>query len=282
MSIIQNISQALIDEHIPWHALPGNPVAGGRAINPWPPTGGGPAAGSGEEFLVFHQGFVQRFRDWVETLPANDRPAQASIESWKVIPPMLRMGMLGWNAALAQDELRLADMSNFSTLDELGRFLEWDIHGFLHNSAAGMWNEPVLLSYESPRSTYFWQLHGLIEMWREQWVENRETPVSPFVPLEVGGASTQAAIGTPGEIDRFEFLVPTPATHTVETSGPTDVVMFLAGPNDAQRLVTSDDDSGQGTNARIQRPLGAGTYFVYVIHYSEVGVGNYDISVTRN
>ncbi|TDJ00723.1 MAG: hypothetical protein E2O76_04565 [Caldithrix sp.] len=54
-------------------------------------------------------------------------------------------------------------MSNFGSLDELGRFLEWSLHGFLHNAAAGMWNEQILLSFQSPRSTYFWQLHGLID-----------------------------------------------------------------------------------------------------------------------
>ena len=51
MPDIPNIPQAMITEHINWHTQPGNPTGGGRNVNPWPPTGGGPAAGSGEEFL---------------------------------------------------------------------------------------------------------------------------------------------------------------------------------------------------------------------------------------
>ena len=42
MSIILNIPQAMITEHENWHMRPGNPAGGGRRINPWPPTGGGP------------------------------------------------------------------------------------------------------------------------------------------------------------------------------------------------------------------------------------------------
>jgi hypothetical protein len=32
-----------------------------------------------------------------------------------------------------------------------------------------MFQEPILMSLESPRSTYFWQLHGLIDHWRAQF-----------------------------------------------------------------------------------------------------------------
>ena len=84
MALIQNVPQAMIDEHVPWHARPGNPAAGGRRINPWPPTGGGPAAGSGEEFLVWHRGFVERFHQWVGGLAANQGPPAESIASWRV------------------------------------------------------------------------------------------------------------------------------------------------------------------------------------------------------
>ena len=84
------------------------------------------------------------------------------------------MGMMGWNGELAQAEQRILDMSSFGTLDELGRFLEWGMHGYLHHAAAIMFNEPVLMRYESPRSTYFWQLHGLIENWRLRWVAQNQ------------------------------------------------------------------------------------------------------------
>lgn len=180
MPTINNIPQEMIVEHVNWHTLPGNPGAGGRAVNPWPPGATAPAPGSGEEFLVWHHGYVTRFHEWVDGLPNAQRPAAAAIEPWNSIPIGLKMGMLGWNSQLASDEAQLQDMSNFSTLDDLGRFLEWGLHGWLHNASSGMWNEPVLRSFESPRSTYFWQLHGLIDHWRQQWVDAHPHPRPPL------------------------------------------------------------------------------------------------------
>lgn len=58
-------------------------------------------------------------------------------------------------------------MSNLDILDELGIFLEWGLHGWFHRVPTMMSNEQVLILYESPKSTYFWQLHGLIDNWRE-------------------------------------------------------------------------------------------------------------------
>ncbi len=281
MAIIQNIPQTMIVEHINWHSRPGNPAAGGRRINPWPPFGGGPAAGSGEEFLVWHEGFVARFHQWVNNLPQGQRPPAASIEAWRTIPQGLKMSMLGWNAERADDEVRLSDMSNFSSLDALGRALEWGLHGWLHNAAAGMWSEPVLLSFESPRSSYFWQLHGLIDHWRQQWVDAQDQAPGPsFVPLELGGPEVQASIGAPGEVDRYQFLIIAPGRFAIGTKGATDVVMDLAGPNNAGTLITSDDDSGGNGNARIARQLTPGSYFVYVTHFAAEGTGNYSIAVT--
>lgn len=179
MSNINNIPQNMIDEHINWHTKPGNPGGGGRAINPWPGGSSSPAPGSGEEFLVWHRGYVDRFHDWVGNLPARQKPNASSITPWTSIPMGLKMGMVGWNSSRAADEAQLADMSNFSTLDELGGFLEWGLHGWLHGASAQMWSEPVLTSFESPRSTFFWQLHGLIDHWRQQWVDESKPKINP-------------------------------------------------------------------------------------------------------
>ena len=175
MPDIPNILQSMVTEHENWHMQPGNPSLGGRTINPWPPSGVGPAPGSGAEFLNWHAGYIERFMNWVNSLLADQRPERASIEPWAAIPLGFKMGMVRWNQELANQEQRLQDMSNFGTLDELGRFLEWGLHGFLHGAAAAMFNEPIIMSYKSPRSTYFWQLHGLIDNWRQQWVAQNQT-----------------------------------------------------------------------------------------------------------
>ena len=282
MPTIENIPQNMIDEHVAWHTRPGRPALGGRRIDPWPPTGGGPTQGSGEEFLVWHEGYVERFRTWAEDGPANERPAADRIAPWLDIPQGLKMGMVGWNAQRAADAQRLGNMSNFASLDELGRFLEWGLHGWLHQAAFGMWSEPVILSFESPGSTYFWQLHGLIDHWRQLWVDadQNDQPAGPnFLALPSNGTVVEAAIGVPGEIDRFQFLLPAPGNVRIEARGTSDVVIYLAGPNSPTTLIAWDDDSGEGRNSRIDRLLSAGSYFIYVTHYSRERVGDYGISV---
>lgn len=101
------------------------------------------------------------------------------------------------------------------------------------------------------------------------------------VELTVGGPVLQAALGALGEVDRYRFTVAALGGFVVETQGPTDVVMSLFGPNSdlPAALVAEDDDSGQNANARIERNLSAGAYFVRVRHFSASQVGSYGISV---
>jgi tyrosinase len=103
----------------------------------------------------------------------------------------------------------------------------------------------------------------------------------PNVELTVGAPVLQAAIGTAGEVDRYRFTVPALGRFVVETQGATDVVMSIHGPNSdlPAALVAEDDDSGPGTNPRIERTLSAGAYFVRVRHFSPQGMGSYGISV---
>ena len=64
--------------------------------------------------------------------------------------------------------------------------------------------------------------------------------------------ATSADIGKPGEEDLFTFTVKTGGRHTIATSGNTDVVMKLFGPNSKTALIAEDDD-----NARAQAASGA-------------------------
>lgn len=162
MPTIANLPAEMVTEHVNWHVNVGNPGAGGRAIQEMAP-------GSGEEFLVWHKGFIERFHDWVGTLPSNEKPNANAISPWTEIPQMLKMSMNGWNPSRAAQETQLQDWSNFSSLDDLGMFLEWGLHGWLHFASSTMFGETVLLSFESPKSTYFWQLHGLIDHWRAEY-----------------------------------------------------------------------------------------------------------------
>ena len=100
--------------------------------------------------------------------------------------------------------------------------------------------------------------------------------------LTVNGPATQGDVGVPGEEDLYRFVADTAAAYTIETSGGTDVVMKLFGPESQTALVAEDDDSGPGVNSRIAKTLQPGNYFVQIRHYNTArGTGKYGLSVTR-
>ena len=80
---------------------------------------------------------------------------------------------------------------------------------------------------------------------------------------------TQTVVGQPGEEDLFVFDAPSEAGYTIETSGPTDLVMTLL--SDSSSLIGQGDDSGEGRNARIVAELAPGRYTVQVHHYNSAG-----------
>lgn len=100
------------------------------------------------------------------------------------------------------------------------------------------------------------------------------------VDLSVYEGPTQAGIGQPGEEDLFRFTARGAGRYTIETTGPTDVVMTLFGPGGER--IAQDDDSGEGRNSKIVSELIPGEYTVQVRHYnSRGGTGDYGISVAR-
>jgi hypothetical protein len=101
------------------------------------------------------------------------------------------------------------------------------------------------------------------------------------VPIEVNKAPTEASVEKNGEEDQFSFRVQDPGTYVVETSGPTDVMMAIFGPDSKTRVVAEDDDSGADRNARVSTMLMAGEYLIRVRHYSPTGTGSYQLSVRR-
>jgi hypothetical protein len=94
---------------------------------------------------------------------------------------------------------------------------------------------------------------------------------------------TSASIGQAGEEDLFKFNVTTGGSHIVDTKGPTDVVMRLFGPNSQTNVIAEDDDSGDGSNARISASLVPGLYYAQVRHYNRNnGKGDYSIRARRS
>lgn len=103
------------------------------------------------------------------------------------------------------------------------------------------------------------------------------------VDIKIGAPKrTNGEIGKFGEEDLYRFVVKTPAKYVIDTTGPTDVVMKLFGPNSKTALIAEDDDGGLATNARISRQLVPGEYLVQIRHYNKTsGKGKYAIGVRR-
>ncbi len=94
--------------------------------------------------------------------------------------------------------------------------------------------------------------------------------------------ATEADIGQAGEQDLYKFTANSAGSYTIETEGPTDIVMSLYGPESQTNLITQDDDSGSDRNAKIVRELMPGTYYVQVRHYNSAGgTGSYRIKTSK-
>jgi len=102
-----------------------------------------------------------------------------------------------------------------------------------------------------------------------------------IIEVEVGAGPIAADLAVGAEVDVFHFATPDAWTHIIKTTGSTDVVMTLQGPNDPGAIVTWDDDRGRDTNARIVRKLQPGDYWLSVRHKEPGGSGSYAVEVTR-
>jgi hypothetical protein len=105
--------------------------------------------------------------------------------------------------------------------------------------------------------------------------------VPEAVELRVNARSKKAEIGKANEEDVYEFTAKAEGRYAMSTSGQTDLVMKLFGPDSMTNLIAEDDDGGVGLNPRIVQMLSPGKYYLQVRHYNPgSGTGPYRIRVT--
>lgn len=92
---------------------------------------------------------------------------------------------------------------------------------------------------------------------------------------------TEGEVSESGQINDYKFTVKEAGEYIIQTTGRTDLIMTLYGPDSKTKLVAKDDDSGEKLNPKIITDLMPGTYFVAVQHYSNTGTGAYSIKVSR-
>ena len=171
---------SIVERHHAWHTFPGG--AHGFPSRTFPQ--GSP--GSGTEFLTFHRNLMGEFFTWNNV---NHAATATQISAWTAIPPILKADAL-WSAVLAAAETRINNNSPaFADQDALGIHIETTIHNWIHGavgrSALPMdAGEPNIISQlHSVESTYFYQIHGLVQYWWDQWSSS-----TGFIPKRVKDA----------------------------------------------------------------------------------------------
>lgn len=99
--------------------------------------------------------------------------------------------------------------------------------------------------------------------------------------LTIDAPALQADLANAGEVDTYHVKVPAVATYIMTTTGSTDTVLTLHGPNNRAVVLAWDDDRGRGANARIVRKLRAGDYWLTVHHKAPQSTGQYQVRMTK-
>ncbi|MDZ5473084.1 hypothetical protein SM124_15300 [Bacillus sp. 31A1R] len=148
MASIENFPQNLLDEHAEWHR--------NMRMDDF-------RAGDGLDFLQFHRDFLRKSLRWYRNQGLDTR----LVQPWRAIPSDLK-NHPRWGRELLEAENRIVNSpESFRSSDELGIYLQsTSLHDAVHVLGAEVYNDPDFsLIFLSPRSTYFYNWHGLIDQW---------------------------------------------------------------------------------------------------------------------
>ena len=128
-------------------------------------------------FLKWHSDYIVRFHELLKTVPAYEQPTPDSIAAWTEVPEDLKVEFeingrtVKWIPVWDSLVKRLQNnIASFKSLDDLANEIN-PLHGFLHVAVGEVYKEPHIADPASaPRSTYFWQIHGLIDLWYRKGV----------------------------------------------------------------------------------------------------------------
>ena len=92
------------------------------------------------------------------------------------------------------------------------------------------------------------------------------------------GSPVQGRIETAGDVDYFRLRTTAAGNVVIYTSGSLDTTGSLH--DSANNRIVANDDSGAGTNFRIERRLSAGVYYIAVRGYGGSRTGRYTLTAT--
>lgn len=147
MARIPNFPKSLLVEHASWHRNMSMDMRDGDGL----------------EFLGFHRYFLTKALNWYKMQGLKSQ----MVRPWSSIPVEIKRHPR-WNRRLQNAENRIINnLGSFRSSDGFGLFLQTSsLHNTVHEIGSIVFNEPdfdeILLS---PRSTYFYNWHGLIDNW---------------------------------------------------------------------------------------------------------------------
>ncbi|MCC3374753.1 hypothetical protein [Cohnella sp. REN36] len=152
MPTIPNFPQALLDEHMTWHHA--NHVDDVTRLPP----------GYGQAFLQFHRHYIRKALAWYNQQGYDP----ALVAPWTSVPEQIRQSPCYDQRAEARI---LYQPQTIRSAEELGRLIEGSgMHGCIHQGAAELYGDPDLQDFDiSPRSTIFYNIHGMIDRWYQNW-----------------------------------------------------------------------------------------------------------------
>jgi len=173
--VLINISE----RHHAWHTFPG----GAHGFPSRQHQMG--TAGSGQEFFQFHHDLMIEFFAWNN---AHHAASASDLAAWGSIPAALKVPETGWPSPwagldLAADEMRVRlNSPPFMNDDALGIFIEGGIHNWIHGAVAAAPSfhlapdeQDVISGFHSVKSTYFYKIHGLVDLWWNRFLHPKNT-----------------------------------------------------------------------------------------------------------
>lgn len=180
--IIPNFPSDLLAEHQRWHHA--------FHVN----NNFNPPIGWGDNFLRFHRQFIRKVLAWYQAQGYD----MSLVQPWREVPQGIRMSSC---YDINAERRVLFQPQSFASADELGRFIE-RLHACIHDAGAVVLNEPILQDLDiAPRSTYFYNIHGMIDNWYSNWerATGGGTPQMPSFPMPMQGFQQPSGMmGMPG------------------------------------------------------------------------------------
>jgi hypothetical protein len=124
-------------------------------------------------------------------------------------------------------------------------------------------------------TTYLFKLRGYSQNEGPYSITARRLPMPAITELRLGVVQSRNLSG--GESHWYSLRVPENGTVIVQTTG--DIDTYLEAYDSSYVFITSNDDGGEGGNARLEMNLTAGRTYIFKLNgYSSSVVGGYSIS----